>query len=317
MPDADGRPRTLAVERVHFRSTFLGSGTISRNWGPTLRGGFGRALRNVACSLGRDNCKECPIGTICAYSYLFETPIAESATIMRKYTQAPHPFVFEPNEFGKPRVQEGDSVDHSLVVIGGAVRYLPYFFLAIERLGENGLGGDLVPFRVDRVVTADGVTLFEQPRRGHFDAAKLRGLLVEPGKSRTAAFQVVLQTPARITVNGRLAGIPTLPDVVRALARRVFLLRHFHCDGGDNPLSDDFVEAAKAAHCLDARFHWEDADRYSTRQQQRVPIGGIVGRLRCEGDFGLLEPLLRAGEYVHVGKNATFGLGKLAVKEGG
>jgi CRISPR/Cas system endoribonuclease Cas6 (RAMP superfamily) len=42
-----------------------------------------------------------------------------------------------------------------------------------------------------------------------------------------------------------------------------------------------------------------------------------MGRLTYEGDIGLLEPLLRIGEYVHVGKNATFGLGKYRLTEGG
>jgi hypothetical protein len=235
---------------------------------------------------------------------------------MRKYTQAPHPFVFEPNENGPHRVQEGDTITHSLVIVGEAVRYLPYFFLAIERLGQNGLGGDMVPFRVDHVASEDGLTLFEHPRKGSFDAARLRDLPIEPGPSRSAVFRVALRTPARITIDGQITNAPTLADLVKTLSRRVFLLRHFHCGGGDTPLPDDFVEAAKAGRCLNSRFQWQDADRYSTRQKRRVPIGGIVGQMTCEGDFGLLAPLLRAGEYVHAGKNATFGLGKLVVTEG-
>jgi CRISPR/Cas system endoribonuclease Cas6 (RAMP superfamily) len=40
-----------------------------------------------------------------------------------------------------------------------------------------------------------------------------------------------------------------------------------------------------------------------------------MGNMVLEADFGRLKPLLRAGEYVHVGKNTTFGLGKLTISE--
>lgn len=307
----------LSLQRFRFQTTFLGNGAISRNWGPTLRGGFGRALRTVACSLDRETCEACPLGQACAYGYIFETPIPGSETVMRNYPQAPHPFIFEPNQNAKTRVQTSESLTHSLVVVGEAIRYLAHFFLAIEQLGRNGLGGDLVPFQVDHVTTEAGLSVFEHPRQSCFAMARLEELMLEPGASRTATFEIAFRTPARITVGGRIAKTPTLLDVVKALARRVFLLRHFHCGRGEEPVSDRFLDAARAARCLETRLHWHDADRYSTRQKRRVPIGGVMGRMVFEGDFGILEPLLRAGEYVHVGKNATFGLGKFVVSEGG
>ena len=129
---------TLDVQRLDFETTFLAEGRTSRNWGPTLRGGFGRGLRRVACSLNRDSCAECPLGASCAYAYVFETPIVSAEAIMRKYLQAPHPFVLEPNLERRTQVQPGDTVRNSLVVVGEAVRYLPYSFVAIQELGRQG-----------------------------------------------------------------------------------------------------------------------------------------------------------------------------------
>jgi CRISPR/Cas system endoribonuclease Cas6 (RAMP superfamily) len=45
-----------------------------------------------------------------------------------------------------------------------------------------------------------------------------------------------------------------------------------------------------------------------------MKLGGVVGRLVLEGDLAPFVPLLRTAEIVHVGKGATFGLGKLAVE---
>jgi CRISPR/Cas system endoribonuclease Cas6 (RAMP superfamily) len=43
-------------------------------------------------------------------------------------------------------------------------------------------------------------------------------------------------------------------------------------------------------------------------------FGGLLGTLDLEGD---LASLLRTAEILHVGKGATFGLGRIAVEGGG
>ena len=152
----------IGVQRVGFETMFLDTGSVSRNWGPTLRGGFGLALRKVSCALGRDECKDCLLGDSCAYSYAFETPIPAQAPVMRKYTQAPHPFVFEPHAAEDRNVNSGERVSHALVVIGEAVRYLPHFFLALEELGRAGLGRDQVPYRVESIWVPGGQAIYRR-----------------------------------------------------------------------------------------------------------------------------------------------------------
>jgi CRISPR/Cas system endoribonuclease Cas6 (RAMP superfamily) len=46
-----------------------------------------------------------------------------------------------------------------------------------------------------------------------------------------------------------------------------------------------------------------------------MKLGGIVGELMLEGEeVAPFLPLLGAAEIVHVGKGATFGLGKIELK---
>jgi len=47
-----------------------------------------------------------------------------------------------------------------------------------------------------------------------------------------------------------------------------------------------------------------------------MKLGGIVGHIVLEGDLEPFTALLRTAEVVHLGKGATFGLGKLVVEEG-
>ena len=306
---------SLYLQRFDFETKFLAGGNVSRNWGPTMRGGFGRMLRRVSCSLGRECCRDCFVVGSCAYGYIFETPVLASSPVMRKYPQAPHPFVFEPPDDNPPFVREADSVWHSLVVIGDAIRYVPHIFLAMEELGKGGLGRDSVPFRIETVRIHEGELVYRHGDR-QFRTVASRRLSLQPGASCLARFSIEFQTPARMIVTGRVASTLSLLDIVKALCRRIFLLQHFHCGGSAEHLACAYYTAAEAARCLDQHVSWSDARRYSTRQSRLIPLGGVTGRLTFEGDLGLLRPLLVAGEYVHVGKNATFGLGKMVISEG-
>jgi CRISPR/Cas system endoribonuclease Cas6 (RAMP superfamily) len=42
-------------------------------------------------------------------------------------------------------------------------------------------------------------------------------------------------------------------------------------------------------------------------------LGGFLGQIVFEGNFGEFYPLLQMGEYLHIGKACTFGLGKYEI----
>ncbi len=316
MADPEQTPTSLAVQRFGITISFLGSGKVSGNWGPTLRGGFGHALRKIACPFGREDCRGCTLGFRCAYGYLFETPVFSDSAVMRKYPEAPHPFIFEPPP-PKNVVKQGEKVQLGLVLVGRAVELIPYIYLALEELGRQGLGRERVPFRLEQIAVEDGAVVWSWQAGRQFHPPDTHRLSLNPGPSRQGRFQLQFSSPTRIVTQGKLSRSPQLLDVIKALARRVFLLRYFHCGGSLEPIAPEFLQAASQARVLESTFRWEDWERFSGRQKRHVPLGGLVGEMVLEADFGCLEPLLRAGEYVHVGKNTTFGLGKLTVTEGG
>ena len=57
-------------------------------------------------------------------------------------------------------------------------------------------------------------------------------------------------------------------------------------------------------------LQWRDWTRYSSRQQQAMALGGVVGQWQLSGDLGPFMPFLKLGQWLHVGKEAAFGLGK-------
>jgi len=73
------------------------------------------------------------------------------------------------------------------------------------------------------------------------------------------------------------------------------------------------IAAAEKIKLIRNQTRWHDWERYSSRQKERMAFGGIVGEAEYKGPLGAFLPYLTFGQWTHVGKNATFGLGRYEV----
>src|SRR3990167_8020011 len=105
--------------------------------GSTLRGGFGVAFKDTVCVMDHRDCNRCILRFKCAYPYIFDTPVPEDSTRMRKYQTVPHPFVIEPPLESRQLYKPNEPLTFGLTLIGKAVEYLPYFIYTFERLGRD------------------------------------------------------------------------------------------------------------------------------------------------------------------------------------
>jgi CRISPR-associated endoribonuclease Cas6 len=119
-------------------------------------------------------------------------------------------------------------------------------------------------------------------------------------------------TPCRLTREGRLQDTPAFSLLIRSLLRRLSTLTYFH--HGVEPDFDlaGLIAAAEEVKLVEDKTTWVDWERYSSRQDARMKLGGFVGEAVYEADpaaWEVLFPLLRLAEHTHVGKNTAFGLG--------
>lgn len=141
--------------------------------GSTLRGAFGKALKQVVCFVPHGDCERCWFREVCAYQYIFESPHPanvpreEMHPKLRGHKNVPPPFVLIPprlvkklntppgnqtivknlNEDYHPQsFSRGDLIEFSIILIGRAVRHWAHILVAVRRLAENGLGESNVPF---------------------------------------------------------------------------------------------------------------------------------------------------------------------------
>ena len=288
--------------------------------GSMLRGAFGHALRRSTCAMGPEQaCESCRLRRACVYTRIFETFIEDTPPpLLRGLPTSPRPYVFEPLEETLD-FAPGDPLPFDLLLIGQATELQAYAALAVERMAAAGLGARRVPFELARVeaLTADGswVPLFAEgrpcgpttlpPSPPPRDGADL----VRAGRAT-----LHLRTPLRLKDRGGLSGTVDVRGLTFAMIRRVLELAHFHVPGAEIDWSFRPLLDRAATLRSTPRVTWHDWDRYSNRQQRKVTLGGLLGTLEIAGDVDAdLAHLLRTAEILHVGKGATFGLGKIEI----
>lgn len=287
--------------------------------GSTLRGGFGSVFKETVCVVEHRDCARCLLRSRCAFPYVFDTPVPEDATRLRKYPAAPHPFVFLSPLEEKTLYRPGETLAFDLTLIGKGADFLPYFIYTFERLGEQrGLGKGRGRFSVESVAwlspQGEEVLIYDdhtKTLRNSFRLVTVQDLCSELSTLHFLTLHFV--TPTRLVYAEVLTPAPDFHVLIRALLRRLSNLAYFHCGTELNLDFRGLITAAEQIETVASDLRWYDWERYSARQDARMKLGGFIGRVTYRGDLHPFLPLLRLGEVVHVGKGTSFGLGKYAI----
>lgn len=315
-PSAPLRPGSvLPVARYRFSFRMADELFLPEYSGSLLRGQFGASLRGIACLTGLPECAGCPLYRTCPYPALFETP-APAAHALQNFSQVPNPYVVEPPPLGCRYVPAGGTVSFRLVLVGRALDQLPLIAYALQRAFGRGFGRHEARGRLDDIV-------IERPGAAQSlwdgERARLRPhdqTLAVPPLPDIDAITLNIATPLRLQNQGD----PIPPDQLRphtlftALLRRASLLFELHAAALPGIAGEAGRLAAAAERLSDERrLVWKDWTRFSSRQQRKMTLGGVVGEWKLAGDLGELLPWFWLGQWLHVGKNATMGMGMYAL----
>ncbi len=288
--------------------------------GSTFRGVFGHALKYIACGLNGQECKTCLLRSQCIYCHVFETRLAVPVPAGVRLSSPPHPFVIQPPDTVQTRFALNDRFDFFLLLFGEVNYHLPHFISAFARMGKYGVGkkinGQRGSFVLERV-TADGRTIYpadNQLIHGESDIAQLSLNPSSTNDDNISCIEISLETPLRLKfANSLVADLP-FHILVRAMLRRISALMIFY-NGGEPPLDYRGLtrRAEEKVSIVDSDLHWYKWERYSNRQKQKMPMGGMIGSVVYKGPMGDFIPLIRFCEKTHVGKQTAFGLGKISL----
>lgn len=256
----------------------------------------------------------------CIYAYVFDTSPPAESDRLRNHRNIPQPFILEPPGETTMHYPPGRDLMFSFVLVGKALEYVPYFIFTVEEMGKAGIGKGRGLFILKKVtsLSAEGpVPVFDGKDRKLFpENNDLQRVIEKKVDDLLKAERIVLtfHTPTRIVSDDRFVSAPEFHHIIRSLSRRVSNLLYFHCAMEAPWDFKELIEKAEKVRVVNSRLEWNDWERYSKRQDTRMKMGGFTGTMICEGDFASSALVLALGELLHVGKNASFGLGKYEVQ---
>jgi CRISPR-associated endoribonuclease Cas6 len=107
----------------------------------------------------------------------------------------------------------------------------------------------------------------------------------------------------------------TFADFFKSLLGRVSSIQYFHTE---TPLLADFaglVAQSKNVELIAPNLRWTDWTRYSSRQKQKLQMGGLMGSFElslARDDY--FWPFIWIGQWLHTGKGTSMGLGQYRIE---
>ncbi|EIC21523.1 Uncharacterized conserved protein (DUF2276) [Thiorhodovibrio frisius] len=314
----------LQLRRLRFHCQSLDALRLPYFSGSAWRGLLGHSLRRSVCVTRAPHCDGCLLRGQCVYSRFFETPPLSPEMSLR-YNALPHPFVLEPPPAGARDHAPGDPLSLGITLIGPRQDIPAYLIHAMQRAGERGLG------RTDGRFQLLEVTQERTPGSGDwqciFNAAngQLIPLETSPPPApppRPEPLEFELLTPLRIKRGGQYVSQHQLDSraLLGSLIARIALLQELYPDPSEGtklslPDMDHLKQAVDQVRIEHHELEWVDWTRWSSRQATHMQLGGLLGSLRLTGQgLDQLWPLIVLGQWVHLGKQSSFGLGCYRVK---
>ena len=146
---------------------------------------------------------------------------------------------------------------------------------------------------------------------GRLSPVPVRPPAPPPALPRTV--RIRLLTPLRIKRHAHFVGASDFDfrALMGGLLRRISLLTYFF---GETPLETDFAGLLRHAESVPVAgraLHWREWTRYSSRQNETLQMGGLVGSFDLAGaDLDRFWPILWLGQWTHAGKGCSMGLGR-------
>lgn len=292
--------------KLHFGLRMTEDTWLPMNKVSAIRGGIGEMLLRANCIRDRQ-CGSCD----------FESECIVRRTLYSRFDEKPDfvtsgdsvGYVLECENYEK-NFYEGDLLEFHLILFGKTIVYFSQFLQAVYQLGMAGIGKARAKYEIIAVRNTVGrdmlrgseilmeryvvKTLWDyvRYRQGGFDG-------------RAFPDRIRFRTPVTLKHQGKIQRTLSPEAVIPALCRRIYMLDCFeglNCEmlkweGSSPKVLSEFSEPVSVC-------------RYSSTQDQKMPLRGIRGEMRLERIPEELIPLLLAGELTHIGKNTSFGFGR-------
>lgn len=294
--------------KLHFYCRVAGDCTMPVCKASALRGGMGEMLLAEHCIFPRDRkCEGCS----------FENECLVRRIMYSKFDIKPD-FVTTGESIGyviccedyRSAFSEGDEFHFTMTLFGKTIVYFTPILMAFYALGQTGLGREKARFIIERVtnttgeVLVEGSNVYKENYKVH-----LLGDYVDYRMRREIGNKVHFHTPLSLKQHGEELTEFDAEALVNAAARRLYMLDCFEGIEAEQIL----VPREELPHILTQKSIPTRVRRYSSTHGGGIYLSGIRGDIEFNGLGEEVRRLLLAAEVMHVGRNTSFGFGRVTV----
>ena len=280
--------------------------------GATFRGCMGEAFRRQVCKYRGLACEECRLQGDCLFAFMYSKPLEKDHPAFGKFTLPPRPYILNPMPGNETQFAAGSRFGFELILIGDATQQLTAILPAVfSQMGNSGIGKGRGKFHT--------VNLQYTGNTGEPEPILAIGLpyihALDGAYTEESFTEISLQfeNPIRLlSARKPMKEPPGFDRLISNLAARMALLANVYCHAPwlDTETLNLKSEVTMASHNLE----WVDWKHFSGPKKQHMNFDGYIGKITYNGILTPWYNLLLAGEILHAGSTATFGLGKYRVE---
>jgi len=297
--------------KLHFTIEFPSDCIMPQNKASAIRGGMGEMLLRANCIRDR-KCEECDFASECIVRRTMYSSYEIEPEDIGVGSGDSIGYVIECENY-ETEFFAGDRIQFNLILFGKTIVYFNQYMQAFYALGQNGIGKEKTRFDIVEVTNSKGDRILDgcnvymgQYQIGTLsDYVKHRMRYIHSLENITVEFK----TPVTIKRNGSFIQEFDPEAILSAIKRRLYLLDCFEgIDGKEYYKSDTMIPEV-----LYQEHRFISVNRYSSTKDSKMALRGIKGKFVFDSIDEETLKLLLATEIMHVGKNTSFGFGRVRV----
>lgn len=289
---------------------------------PAIKGGifddhcFKEIVSRYFCRMKDKKCEGCSLNLACPYSYMYKNIQIWKG---QRFSSVA-PLTWKPPLEKKTVYMKGEKIYYSLILVGNASIYLEKMidvfrdyllkkehvfgkFTLKEAASEN-------PFTGETKVVYGSETGFNSKNTINILGEEIGSWSKKIKKAN--CFSLTFLTPTCIKYKNEYVVDPYFYFFVKELVLRIQTLYYFYHGSRElNMEYQDYLRRAEDVLKISDHSRFIPADS-SMRTNDEGP--GLLGKVKYAGRVQEFIPLIKLGEYVHVGEKAVLGFGRYRIK---
>jgi len=186
-------------------------------------------------------------------------------------------------------------------------------------MGENGFGKERIGYIIrDIIDLSSDKSIYEDKARSLKNAQVVNfNYNFNEINGKRKNFSIDIASPTRIHQNNKFNYELSFKDIIKYSLIRGGLLTELYGEKSEEVNPAEILNLAESVKTVKTNINWSKRQRYSETQEKKVSMGGVTGNIEYYGEIDPFKAILKIPEIFGIGKNTTFGRGRMKLVENG